>query len=150
MEVAPVILRARPNDCQKLFNLVKSVASETRVDWTLPQVQEELSSLRARVLVLENAGKLYGFLFGREILPAEWEIRNLAISKSLRRQGWAQKLLFHLFNSIPQRPIRAILEVAQANTAAIRFYEKMGAKKLYSRKNLYGDEDGWVFVLNVT
>lgn len=140
---------ALSGESQNVFDFVNSVASETRVDWTSVQVQEELASEQAQVFVLEKEGAIRGCLFAREILPNEWEIRNLAVSKPLRRQGLAQKLLLRLFNSIPQRPARVFLEAAEANSAAIRLYEKMGAKKLYPRKNLYGDEDGWVFVFEI-
>lgn len=150
MEINHIQIRlAELSDSQKLARFLQSVTLETRVCWSLAQVQEELSFPKSRVLILEKEGKLCGFLFARAILAEEWEIRNLAIAKSWRRQGLAQKLLLRLFNSILQRPARVFLEAAEANSAAIRFYEKMGAKKLYPRKNLYGDEDGWVFVFEI-
>ena len=50
-------------------------------------------------------------------------------------------------HTLPEGTEKIYLEVRESNRTAIRLYEKFGFKKLAERKNYYGHENGFIYVL---
>ncbi|WP_428047163.1 ribosomal protein S18-alanine N-acetyltransferase [Candidatus Proelusimicrobium excrementi] len=84
-----------------------------------------------------------------EFLVDHIDILSIAVLKEYRRQNVATLLLNELFNVCNVLQVQDIfLEVRCSNTAAIKFYEKMGFKKISTRKNYYTDtcEDAFIYL----
>ncbi len=67
----------------------------------------------------------------------EYEIRNIAVSPRLRRQGLGKLLMDHLMAVVEEQPGPIFLEVRTDNVAAITMYEAYGFRKLGIRRNYY-------------
>ena len=147
MEVSPRF--AQLEDAPQIFELSQRVAPVSQVEWSLAAIGEEIANTASKVWILEDKKELspvLGFIFARQLADNEWEIRNFAIDPDYWGTGLGHRLIEEFKGSIT-RPVEVFLEVAVSNLRAIRFYEEVGAKKLYLRKNLYKDDDGWVYVL---
>ena len=70
----------------------------------------------------------------------EIEILTLATDPNARRQGHAQRLIFHIENEL--KPERWLLDVAEDNPGAIRFYEKLGFQIDGRRPRYYNRLEG--------
>lgn len=84
--------------------------------------------------VAERDSLVLGFLVIRTVVEREWEILNLAVAPSVRRQGVGRQLL----NDILQRHTGAFfLEVRESNESARRFYAQLGFKMIAKRLQYY-------------
>jgi len=82
---------------------------------------------------------ILGFLVARHLAP-EWELENLVIAPSVRRQGLGKRLLEALLASARKTNSHSVfLEVRQSNAAARSLYEKMSFEQTGSRKSYYKD-----------
>ena len=80
----------------------------------------------------------------------EGEITNVAVSKSLRRQGIGRKMLKYLLKQADRKGIaRVVLEVRISNTSAIALYESLGFQNVGVRRGFYQrpKEDAGIMVL---
>ena len=78
------------------------------------------------------------------IVAGEAQIYNIAIAPEFRRQGIGEALLKHMIEKSEELGLENItLEVREGNEAAMSLYEKLGFKKVGSRKGYYsrGKED---------
>ena len=87
-------------------------------------------------LVAENP-RLAGFIVAR-MLGDEWEIENVVVAESSRRQGIGAALLRAILG-LAQNAAAAqvLLEVRESNLAARRLYEEAGFQVSGTRKNYY-------------
>jgi [ribosomal protein S18]-alanine N-acetyltransferase len=90
--------------------------------------------LTHRFVVAEVAGRVVGFLVGREIDGEESEILNLAVLPEFRRQGIAQSLL-QMFLTGKKGVI--FLEVRESNQAARKLYKSLGFQEVGVRREYY-------------
>ncbi len=83
-----------------------------------------------------------------------WKIRNeahlvtIAVHPSFRRKGLGGQLLQHLFGEIEKQSLDKItLEVRSSNSAAQKFYQEFGFKRIAIRPQYYIDtnEDAIVY-----
>jgi ribosomal-protein-alanine N-acetyltransferase len=132
--------------------------SHTAAHWTHAAYQRIFTSapddLRYIALVAEESrGKLVGFIVAREVADQEdWEIENVAIAKSERRQGFASALVADLLKRARgKRTCRFWLEVRAGNVAAVALYRKFGFEEESRRKNYYSHptEDALVLALKL-
>jgi ribosomal-protein-alanine N-acetyltransferase len=87
----------------------------------------------------------------------EWELENIAVLLSARRQGAARALLGALVDEArAQQAERILLEVRASNEAAIALYKAAGFGLLGRRRDYYGNtnsgnrmEDALVMVLSL-
>ena len=70
----------------------------------------------------------------------EIEILTLATDPTARRQGFAQSLMSHIDTEL--KPERWLLDVAEDNPGAIRFYEKLGFQIDGRRSRYYNRLEG--------
>ena len=132
--------------------------SSSAAHWTRAAYERTFSSapddLKYIALVAEEPlGKPVGFIVGREVANNEdWEIENMVVAKSERRQGFASALVAELLKRARgKRTCRFWLEVRGSNIAAIALYRKFGFEEESRRKNYYSHpiEDGLVLALKL-
>ncbi|HSK42355.1 MAG TPA: ribosomal protein S18-alanine N-acetyltransferase [Candidatus Binatia bacterium] len=88
-------------------------------------------------LVVEQLGKVVGFIVGRQV-EDEWEIENIAVTGSARRCGLGSRLVGELLNHVRSRGGKTVfLEVRESNLAARSLYEKWAFLEVGRRKMYY-------------
>jgi ribosomal-protein-alanine N-acetyltransferase len=141
---------ATPKDIPSLINLERTAASAAH--WSEPQYRKLFSAaasgVQNLVLVAEagnsdlpfaRAASFLGFLVARRISP-EWELENIVVVPSARRNGIGYQLLKALLDAARQAKSQAILlEVRESNAAARSFYQKAGFQPLGRRNGYYKD-----------
>jgi ribosomal-protein-alanine acetyltransferase len=101
-----------------------------------PLEKRETSQSAERPLA-EN--KIQGFVIAR-VVDREWEIENIVIAGSARRQGLGTGLLRELMKLAEIQGADAVLlEVRESNRAAREFYQKNSFVEAGRRKNYYQD-----------
>lgn len=89
-------------------------------------------------LVIQEDDQVVGFLVGRQITPAEWEIENVAVSGPARRRGLGSHLLGEFLRLVHDRGGQEVfLEVRESNRAARELYEKWAFVEAGRRKSYY-------------
>ena len=114
--------------------------------WPLRSFLTELQENRLAVYLIarNEEGEVIGYL-GAWIIIDEVHITTLAITAPYRRQGVASRLVDALLQDNRMQEGRVLtLEVRPSNTAARRFYEKLGLKIYGRRKRYYSDEDALI------
>ncbi|MEP7362559.1 MAG: GNAT family N-acetyltransferase, partial [Acidobacteriota bacterium] len=81
-------------------------------------------------------GTIAGFLAARSLTAGEFEILNLAVAPTWRRQGIAARLLEHIARASPGQ---WFLEVRESNTPARLLYAKLGFHPVGRRPRYYKD-----------
>lgn len=80
-----------------------------------------------------------GFLVARHLAP-EWELENLVVAPTARRQGLGKRLLHALLAKARETKSHSVfLEVRESNTAARSLYEKANFAQTGRRKAYYND-----------
>jgi [ribosomal protein S18]-alanine N-acetyltransferase len=114
--------------------------------WPLRSFLTELQENRLAVYLIarNEEGEVIGYL-GAWIIIDEVHITTLAVTAPYRRQGVASRLVDALLQDSRMQEGRVLtLEVRPSNTAARRFYEKLGLKIYGRRKRYYSDEDALI------
>lgn len=136
-------------DIPFLMSLERQCA--TAAHWTEPQYREAFQRERMERLVLvaeasepiasrpDAGGGVLGFLVARHLAP-EWELENIVVAPSARRQGLGNRLLNALLAAARETHSASVfLEVRESNSAARTLYEKAGFKQTGRRKSYYTD-----------
>jgi ribosomal-protein-alanine N-acetyltransferase len=92
-----------------------------------------------------------GFLIALHLGP-EWELENLVVAPSSRRQGLGMRLLDTLLAKARETNSKSVfLEVRGSNAAARSLYEKAGFGQIGRRKSYYKDpaEDSLLYRLGL-
>ena len=109
--------------------------SRTASHWTSDQYSNVITN--GIVLVVEESGKLQGFLCASKIAD-EWEIENIVVAQASLRQGIADTLLRVLIDQAKSANISTIhLEVRESNLPARRLYGKHGFTATGRRPDYY-------------
>jgi ribosomal-protein-alanine N-acetyltransferase len=121
----------------------------TAAHWTEAQYREAFQRERMERLVLvaeasepiasgPDAGRgVPGFLVARHLAP-EWELENIVVAPSARRQGHGNGLLNALLAAARETNSASVfLEVRESNAAARTLYEKAGFEQTGRRKSYY-------------
>jgi ribosomal-protein-alanine N-acetyltransferase len=112
------------SDYDRIFS-----APELQTDW------------RRIALVLENAGKVEGFLVAQTV-GGEWEIENVAIEPAARRHGHGTRLVGELLDRARAQGASAVfLEVRASNQAARALYEKWAFVESGRRPRYYREPE---------
>ena len=114
--------------------------------WPLRSFLTELQENRLAVYLIarNEAGEVIGYI-GAWIIIDEVHITTLAVTMPYRRQGVASRLVDTLLHDNRMQDGRVLtLEVRPSNTAARRFYEKLGLKIHGRRKRYYSNEDALI------
>jgi [ribosomal protein S18]-alanine N-acetyltransferase len=133
-------------DLPRMRTLARHAASAAQ--WTDQQYEQLFAAeSRRRVLVLEEAGQVKGFLVAQPI-AGEWELENVAVAADARRRGLGTRLLGEFLDQARAAGATAVfLEVRESNQAARALYEKWAFVESGRRKAYYRDptEDALVF-----
>lgn len=142
------IRAATPADVPAMLALERRAATASH--WKEQDYQRIFeSSGRRLALVLEEGGKVCGFVVGHD-LGEEWEIENVAVAGPARRRGLGTRLVGELLDRARARGVRSVyLEVRKSNRAARALYEKWAFVESGRRKAYYHDppEDALVYRL---
>jgi len=127
---------AIPDDLPRMREIARHAV--TAAQWSPAQYQEIFSSARV-AFVIEEDGKLMGFVVGRAV-ASEWELENIAVVGTARRRGLGTHLLGEFLHHIQSSGGREIfLEVRESNHAARALYEKWAFIESGRRKAYYAD-----------
>jgi ribosomal-protein-alanine N-acetyltransferase len=143
------IRNATADDISSIMALERAAASAAH--WSESQYRGLFSpgvrTIRNLVLVAEKtadetsdaAVPLLGFLVARQISP-EWELENIVVAGSVRRNKIGKQLLKALLVAARQTNSQTVfLEVRESNGPARAFYEKAGFQEVGRRKSYYKD-----------
>ena len=84
-----------------------------------------------------SSASLCGFLVARHLAP-EWELENIVVAPSARRQGIGRQLLDAWLARARETHSSAVfLEVRESNAAARSLYEKAGFQQVGRRNQYY-------------
>jgi len=120
-----------------------------RDPWSLQSFQTEIeTNPLAFYLVARREEKVIAYI-GAWIVQDEVHITTLAVDVQYRRRGVALGLVKELISRVASSGACCLtLEVRPSNTAARRFYEKLGFVVLGRRKFYYADEDALIMTKN--
>lgn len=119
--------------------------------WSEKSLKEELKNENAHFLVCVKDGELIGYI-GVQSICGECYITNIAVKKSMRKQGTASALLDRAFrDAVLRNDMFITLEVRKSNSAAISLYSKFGFKIEGERKDFYSSpkEDAHIMTLRL-
>ncbi len=113
--------------------------------WSDGDIRRMISNPDYICLVAKQKGSpdkpCYGFLLMRTALD-EAEIISIAIEKSARRRGVAQKLIEAGIWELRKSGIKKLfLEVDELNKAAVALYQRLSFKQIAERKGYYPSSD---------
>ena len=92
-------------------------------------------------LVACQGDEVLGFLIAREGMD-EWEIENVVVRASHRRQGIGEALLQHLLSVVRELGGKQVfLEVRESNRPARQLYEKFRFSEIGRRARYYSDPE---------
>ncbi len=130
---------------------VERIANQSQSNSWSHAVFEDCLKMNYLGWVLEDdAGGIIGFLIVL-IHDRECQLMNIAIDRLKQHQGYAKKLLSHLFDYVKTTQVEHILlEVRASNEAAICLYKSHHFSQVGIRKGYYptagGKEDALVFM----
>src|SRR5205807_2293057 len=130
----PAMRMLRAEDAEAVAEILRQAPQA--VFWPEASVKEVLEWKGSLGLVIEAAGKVVGFLIGRQTTE-EAEVLNLAVAPQDRRKGTGGRLLQAAVEEFRTRGAnRVYLEVRESNAAGIAFYEKHGFWKAGRREEI--------------
>lgn len=128
---------ANENDLEEIFRIEKLSFKEPYPK-SLLYIYLKLSG--DLFLVVEDRGKVIGYIIGLIKHSIIGHIISLAIDPEYRRKGYGSYLLTALLDKLEKLGARIVrLEVRVSNKTAIRLYLKHGFKIAYTLKNFYLD-----------
>lgn len=128
------VRHATPADLPRLAEIAAHAVAAAQ--WSQRQYEEMLSSGRL-VLVLEEDGRVAGFVAGHGIAD-DWEIENIAVTGNARRRGLGSRLLGEFLHHVRSKGGNAVfLEVRESNHPARALYEKWAFIEAGRRKDYY-------------
>ena len=111
--------------------------------WSLKQINNQLDKSTNVSYGFFYNDLMVSFIFGDLInieKNAEYEILLIYVIKNFRDKGLGSKLIKKIEENCHH--LRKIyLEVSEINLKGISFYQKMGFKKIYTRKSYYSYQD---------
>jgi len=117
--------------------------------WTQGQIEEELALTHGWQFIATQppSPNILGYIFGSVCID-EAEIRKLAVSAELRRQGLGRRLLAHALAFLQAQQVNScFLELRESNTAALGLYSGFNFKKIGLRKSYYNNPKEHAIIL---
>jgi len=141
------IRQSVPFDLEAILHIER--ANESAAHWSEDAyllIWTDLETPRI-AYVAEREGEILGFVVGHEI-AGEWELENIAVAISAKRQGIGRELAQRLIATAQIADgTRIYLEVRASNLAALHLYKVLGFEHIGSRENYYSNpqEDALLF-----
>lgn len=143
------ICQTNDSDIKKILEIEKECGlARWSTDDYLLEIRRELSLM----LTAKFSENIVGFLVGRIVPPEELDILNFGVLTNHQKQGIGGMLWAKLLDTALEKKIKFVwLEVRESNINAVKFYEKKGFVKVWSRKNFYTQplEDAFVMKFEV-
>jgi [ribosomal protein S18]-alanine N-acetyltransferase len=137
----------RPATAEDLDAIVSVEQKFYPAPWTKAQFAEELEKPFSTFWVLtddesDETVAAYCIFWS---LDDSVELLNITVDLPFRSQGFAKRLLQHLFQyGLKEEKNTVFLEVRKSNLAAIQLYQKFGFEVVQVRKRFYADgEDAY-------
>jgi ribosomal-protein-alanine N-acetyltransferase len=105
--------------------------------WSLAMFVLELSKPSGICLAAVEGDRLAGYLVCSRY-DSVWHLMNVAIAPERRREGFASRLIDHLFEQAEGK-LPYTLEVRMSNREAIQMYERFGFRSAGVRRRYYHD-----------
>ena len=100
------------------------------------------------LIVVEDLGRVIGFIFGVMSGPQQARILMLAIEPRYRGRGLGTLLSGEFFRECGKKGVRQVnLEVRVSNAAAMRFYQRLGFFNVCRASHYYSDGEDGVFMM---
>lgn len=98
-----------------------------------------LAAKTAETIVVERDGRVVAFVLGWRQGRTEGHVITLDVTTWARRQGLGRRLMAELEDRLRVAGVtRVQLETAVTNTLAVRFYERLGYRKVAQLRSYYG------------
>ncbi|MBV9074124.1 MAG: ribosomal protein S18-alanine N-acetyltransferase [Acidobacteria bacterium] len=143
--LAFTIRRAELDDAAAICDIAS--ASPTAGQWTRQTYDSAIQSAARLVLVAMAGDQIAGFVVASTASP-EWELENIAVAASSRRQGVGRRLMEALIEHARQAGACEIRqEIRASNLAAQRLGQVIGFRQQGKRPAYYRDpqEDALLF-----
>ncbi|MGL4969293.1 MAG: ribosomal protein S18-alanine N-acetyltransferase [Fusobacteriaceae bacterium] len=128
-----IIDKINENHVEQIVNLEKKIFPGSF--YKKEQLEEMKLSNDYLFLIAEENLEVVGYIIAHDSLDI-FEIMKIAVVENKRGRSVAEELLKKLLEITK---LNVILEVRESNMRAIRFYGKMGMKKISLRKGYYSD-----------
>lgn len=117
--------------------------------WNSNVLETELKNPFTKYIVAKIDTEIVGFAGVIDTVD-QFEITNIVVKKSFRKQGIGNKLLEVLIDMAREsNKNEIILEVNNKNVVAIKLYEKNGFKNIGIRKKYYNKDDANIMALRI-
>lgn len=127
-----IIREVNIDECEDILAIEQSCFLDS---WSIEDFKYQINSSYGKLIGAFEDNKVVGYV-NTVCIVDEVEINNVAVLKEYRRNHIADRLLKYALKQYPQA-LRALLEVRESNTPAIKLYEKLGFVKYGERKNYY-------------
>ena len=113
--------------------------------YSMDTIKSDLNNDKVKIFVYEKGDNLIGYISIYYFID-EANLQKIVVAESERRKGVASELIDYTINFLRQNKInKYYLEVNEHNLIAIKVYEKLGFKKVGTRKNYYGSDSAIIF-----
>ena len=130
------------------INYILDIEQEQNVSiLNLNNIINELDSNTSKYFVVKYINEIIGYI-NISILVDNIDINSIVVKKSYQRKGIATYMIDNVLNICKSLNINKILlEVRKSNIIAQTLYQKLGFKKIYTRKKYYPDnlEDAYIY-----
>jgi len=128
------IERAKDKDIENILLIQKRCGL---AEWSSNQYREEIDKLNSLVLVAKIDDKIAGFLTARFVL-GESDLLNIGVPAEYQKVGIGTLLIGSLLDAARKMLVECVwLEVRESNLNAVNFYEKIGFRRVQTRKYFY-------------
>lgn len=137
-----MIRLATAKDIDQLMGIENACFSRP---YSVESFLSDIEGDKVKVFVEDNAGELLAFISVYVFLD-EANLQQIAVLEKYRKKGIASNLIEYAVNYLTDAKVkRFYLEVNENNLIAIKVYEKLGFKKVITRKNYYGNQSAIVY-----
>lgn len=140
-----MIRKMRVDDVSTIWDIDQE---RLKTKWNKTLYKQEMLDLNNIAYVYEVEGIVVGFVMCKYI-GATSDLLQIAVLEHYDNQGIGKALFQAALKRLQELGTQEmLLEVYEKNIGAISFYEKLGFKKIYVRKNYYGmRKNAWVMRL---
>lgn len=137
-----MIRKAVVADAIDIYNLEISTFNN---HYSLSTIQDDLQNDKVVVFLYEKNDKVVGYISIYYFLD-EANLQKVAVLENERRNGVATELIEYSIEYLKEHKVKSFyLEVNEHNLIAIKVYEKLGFKRISTRKNYYGSDSAIIF-----
>lgn len=141
-----MIRKAVVTDAIDIYNLEISTFNN---HYSLSTIQDDLQNDKVVVFLYEKNDKIVGYISIYYFLD-EANLQKVAVLENERRNGVATELIEYSIEYLKEHKVKSFyLEVNEHNLIAIKVYEKLGFKRISTRKNYYGSDSAIIFEKNL-